>query len=174
MFLPFGGENFVLSRSDESWLLFFSEESRNRHKAYDRPLLTFAILQFPPFHHRLHPIRAPYGDVDNRVRMIAAEVFGLRTVQWNQDSADWAIGGQGSTYTVQNVEATMNGWLTGSKNAGLVMLEHELNPSTVQVFMDMYPKMISNGWKLANVVSGPLLIFRLVRSISHHVLTHTP
>jgi hypothetical protein len=30
--------------------------------------------------------RPPYGDLDNRVRMIALEVFGLISVVWNADS----------------------------------------------------------------------------------------
>lgn len=29
--------------------------------------------------------RPPYGDVDNRVRAIAKEVFGLTTIIWNQE-----------------------------------------------------------------------------------------
>ena len=29
--------------------------------------------------------RPPFGDVDNRVRTIAKEVFGLTTVIWNQE-----------------------------------------------------------------------------------------
>ena len=29
--------------------------------------------------------RPPYGDADNRVRAIAKEVFGLRTIFWNQE-----------------------------------------------------------------------------------------
>lgn len=36
--------------------------------------------------------RPPYGDVDNRVRALAREVFGLHTVIWNQDSEDWTLG----------------------------------------------------------------------------------
>ena len=30
--------------------------------------------------------RPPYGDVDNRVRAIAQQVFGLTTVIWSKDS----------------------------------------------------------------------------------------
>ena len=30
--------------------------------------------------------RPPYGDLDNRVRTIALEVFGLTSVVWNADS----------------------------------------------------------------------------------------
>ena len=29
--------------------------------------------------------RPPYGDADNRVRAIAKELFGLRTIFWNQE-----------------------------------------------------------------------------------------
>ena len=32
--------------------------------------------------------RPPYGDSDERVRAIAKEVFGLRTVIWNQEYVD--------------------------------------------------------------------------------------
>lgn len=34
--------------------------------------------------------RPPYGDSDMRVRAIAKEVFGLTTVIWNQEYADFA------------------------------------------------------------------------------------
>lgn len=96
--------------------------------------------------------RPPYGDVDNRVRAIASGVFGLETVPWDKDSADWAIStGQ---YTKQSVEDTMNGWLTGPKSPGLNILEHELNANTINVFMDSYPKMVSNGWNVKNVADA--------------------
>ncbi|KAK4685257.1 chitin deacetylase, partial [Tremellales sp. Uapishka_1] len=97
--------------------------------------------------------RPPYGDVDNRVRAIAKGVFGLETVVWNQDTGDWAIGND-PAYTLASVEATMSGWLTGSKTPGLVVLEHELNANTVQVFMNEYPVMKSNGWNVMNVAKA--------------------
>lgn len=45
----------------------------------------------------------------------------------------------------------MKGFITGPKEPGIVPLEHELNDNTVQVFMDSYPLMQSNGWKVQTV-----------------------
>ncbi|EIW73508.1 hypothetical protein TREMEDRAFT_70983 [Tremella mesenterica DSM 1558] len=98
--------------------------------------------------------RPPFGDVDNRVRTIAKQVFGLETVVWNQDTGDWAIGNDPS-YTIPSVESTMSGWLTSSnKSTGLLVLEHELNDNTVGVFMAEYPVMQQNGWKVMTVADA--------------------
>jgi len=96
--------------------------------------------------------RPPFGDVDNRVRAIAKGVFGLETVPWNNDSGDWAI--STGTYTKAQVDGMMSEWITGSKSPGLNILEHELNDHTVGVFMDAYPKMLSNGWNVTNVADA--------------------
>ncbi|KAJ9120201.1 hypothetical protein QFC22_003101 [Naganishia vaughanmartiniae] len=97
--------------------------------------------------------RPPFGDADYRVRMIAKEVFGLTTVVWNQDSADWAIGTD-PKYTVEGVSATMRQWFSGSKSPGLVMLEHEASAADVQVFKAVYGDMLRNGWKVVNVAEA--------------------
>ncbi|WVR06396.1 hypothetical protein IAU60_003427 [Kwoniella sp. DSM 27419] len=97
--------------------------------------------------------RPPFGDVDNRVRAIAKGVFGLETVVWNTDSADWAIGNN-PQYTRESVEAMMDGWLQGNKSNGLLLLEHELNDNTVTVFETEFPKIAQNGWKLQNVADA--------------------
>jgi chitin deacetylase len=44
-------------------------------------------------------------------------------------------------------------YLSGDKSNGLIFLEHEVNQDNVDVFIEMYPSMISNGWDLANIVS---------------------
>jgi len=97
--------------------------------------------------------RPPFGDVDNRVRAIAKGVFGLETVVWNQDSGDWAIG-HDPQYTNSSVNAMMSGWLTGSKSPGLLILEHEVNPNDIGVFMTNYPLMMSNGWSVKTVADA--------------------
>ncbi|KAK8858651.1 hypothetical protein IAR55_002880 [Kwoniella newhampshirensis] len=97
--------------------------------------------------------RPPFGDVDNRVRAIAKGVFGMETVVWNQDSADWAIGSNGQ-YTLQSVESAMDGFIAQNKSTGLMILEHELNDNTVGVFMEAYPKMVSSGWQVKNVADA--------------------
>lgn len=94
--------------------------------------------------------RPPYGDVDNRVRAIARGVFGLETVVWNEDTADWNIGGD-SRYTVASVSASYEGLIRGPKTRGLNVLQHEIQSTSVQVFRNSYPKMLANGWKIGNI-----------------------
>lgn len=99
--------------------------------------------------------RPPFGDVDNRVRLIALEVFGLKTVPWqiNRDSGDYNIG-HNPQYTFQSVTGNMQQWINGSKENGLLMLEHEISDADVDVFMAMYPQMIAAGWKVQNVAEA--------------------
>jgi len=88
--------------------------------------------------------RPPYGDTDNRVRAIAKEVFGLRTVTWSQDSEDWMIG-DGTTLAA--VEQSLQNWVVDGgavQGQGLLMLEHELMDETVEAFMSIYPSMKVN------------------------------
>jgi peptidoglycan/xylan/chitin deacetylase (PgdA/CDA1 family) len=93
--------------------------------------------------------RPPYGDVDNRVRAIAKQIFGLECVIWNNDTNDWEIA-TGQT-TLAQVNASLTTWLTGPKSPGLVILEHELDNNTSTGFIDAYPLIISQGWKIVSV-----------------------
>lgn len=95
--------------------------------------------------------RPPYGDSDNRVSAIAREVFGLQTIIWNQDTEDWSIGQPGFSTTPESVHASLTKWITGPKNPGLIVLEHELSQYTVQAFIDAYPLIKSNGWNVVSV-----------------------
>lgn len=119
-------------------------------------------------------------DVDNRVRAIAKEVFGLTTVIWNQDSegkdfclsprlrvkktkknllttsypptlTDWMIGGG---TTLNAVEASLKKFYSGSKSPGLIILEHELSDSSVNAFMYSWPLIASNGWKHTTIAEA--------------------
>lgn len=86
------------------------------------------------------------------MRAIAKGVFGIHTVVWNHDSTDWAIGSN-PKYTSESVNAEMQKWITGPKTPGLMILEHERSAESVKVFTDNYASIISNGWKLMNIVS---------------------
>jgi peptidoglycan/xylan/chitin deacetylase (PgdA/CDA1 family) len=99
--------------------------------------------------------RPPYGDADNRVRAIAKEVFGMDTILWNQDTGDWSVGQPGGT-DAKAIASNLQKWITGPKSPGLIILEHELSDVAVQAFIDAYPAMKSNGWKLVSVAQmGP-------------------
>jgi len=94
--------------------------------------------------------RPPYGDTDTRVTAIAKEVFGLTAVLWNHDSEDWTLGEPGGI-TPQAIQANFQTWLSGPKNPGLIVLEHELYNASVQAFMTAYPLIKQNNWTLTSV-----------------------
>ena len=120
--------------------------------------------------------RPPYGDVDNRVRAIAQHVFGLTTVIWNQDTDDvskisfsnlrwltlvsqWCLSDDGTNscgpdrgpQTDRGLAKELNNYITGPKSPGLVILEHEHHERAVSGFINAYPSMMSEGWKLSNI-----------------------
>ncbi|KAI9447952.1 carbohydrate esterase family 4 protein [Lactarius indigo] len=94
--------------------------------------------------------RPPYGDTDTRVTAIAKEVFGLTTVVWNQDTGDWSLGQPGGT-NPQAIQANFQKWLSGPKNPGLIILEHELSTGSVQAFMTAFPLIKQTNWTLTSV-----------------------
>ncbi|VDB90094.1 unnamed protein product [Peniophora sp. CBMAI 1063] len=93
--------------------------------------------------------RPPYGDSDIRVSAIAREVFGLKTVIWNQDTEDWSMAT--TDLTLQSVENSLHGWYAGPKSPGLIILEHELTNDTVGAFINTFPAAMSAGWKAVSV-----------------------
>lgn len=90
--------------------------------------------------------RPPYGDVDERVRAIAREVFGLRTVIWNADTNDWG------TPDPVALAARLNGLYYAPKTpAGLMVLEHEMNSRSVSAFVETYPTLQNQGWRALSI-----------------------
>jgi len=85
--------------------------------------------------------RPPYGDVDDRIRAIAAGL-NLRTILWGYDSFDWMNGIDG--HTVADVDANyqlfINNETAGTfSTAGGIMLAHELNDFTMSEAIKWYP-----------------------------------
>lgn len=79
--------------------------------------------------------RPPYGDVDDRVRAIAAGL-GLRTVLWQEDTDDWNVVNVGEQKIQQNYQQ-----IIGKANSeSPIVLTHEIVNQTMQIFMDEYPK----------------------------------
>ncbi|KAJ7032459.1 carbohydrate esterase family 4 protein [Mycena alexandri] len=101
--------------------------------------------------------RPPYGDTDTRVSAIAKEVFGLTTIIWNQDTADWSLTDSPPGTSAAAIKTSMQKWLTGSKTPGLIILEHELSTQSVASFIAAYPVMQQNKWdiqSLAQLMGG--------------------
>ncbi|KAF7724205.1 hypothetical protein EC973_001224 [Apophysomyces ossiformis] len=90
--------------------------------------------------------RPPYGDVDDRVRAIAWQM-GMRTFLWDRDTNDWDMPGDGGgNLPPAKVDEYFEGWIDARKNGtdnktGHVVLEHELNNSTVMMAEKWLPKM---------------------------------
>ncbi|KAJ7068518.1 carbohydrate esterase family 4 protein [Mycena amicta] len=92
--------------------------------------------------------RPPLGDVDDRIRSIAAHL-GLDTVLWKYNSDDWSVGIDG--VTTATVQANYDALVAAAKkrDRGAIILAHELNNYTMQTAMNNYPK-LSQAFK--NVV----------------------
>jgi hypothetical protein len=86
--------------------------------------------------------RPPYGDVDNRVRAIAYQVFGLTSMIWNRDTGDWKISSGGNT--LAKVQDMFEEWLAGPRSPGLIILEHEIEGVDVTAFMSALPLIRQN------------------------------
>ena len=73
--------------------------------------------------------RPPFGDVDNRIRVIA-QALNLTTITWNQDSEDWRAGIGGVTQA--DIDENYQGFIAQAGNGtwsshGTVILNHELS-----------------------------------------------
>ncbi|ORY80754.1 hypothetical protein BCR35DRAFT_352510 [Leucosporidium creatinivorum] len=102
--------------------------------------------------------RPPYGDVDNRVRAIAKEVFGLTTTIWNQDTDDWCLSESGGTSCTGEgpaddsaLDAEMLAFAAMAKSPGLMVLEHELTSLSIGGFTRNYASLLSSGWDIMSI-----------------------
>lgn len=83
--------------------------------------------------------RPPYGDIDDRVRYIATQL-GLKTILWDNDTDDWEIQPAGDLTQAQ-VEANYAAIIGNvSSSHGTIVLNHEINEYTMDLFMTEYSK----------------------------------
>ncbi|WFD36238.1 hypothetical protein MCUN1_003116 [Malassezia cuniculi] len=79
--------------------------------------------------------RPPFGDVDDRVRAIAAGL-GLRTILWKEDTDDWSI----DTGTPKSKIESNYQKIDGKANTeSPIVLTHELTNNTMSMFVEQYP-----------------------------------
>lgn len=88
--------------------------------------------------------RAPYGDIDDRVRAIAA-YLDSRTVLWDQDTDDWSIDDGASPATIQANFAKIIADVAKTGH-GTIVLDHSISDKLVDMFISQYPK-ISAAFK---------------------------
>ncbi|KAK0542116.1 hypothetical protein OC845_006759 [Tilletia horrida] len=105
--------------------------------------------------------RAPMGDLDDRIRAIASEVFGLTAVNWNYDAKDWCMEAGGATdcpgANPGNDSASILSYIDKTvalapKSPGMIMLEHEVTNFSVNAFIHhTWPGVAKYGWKTDHI-----------------------
>nr|ABG73111.1 chitin deacetylase 2 [Mucor racemosus]ABO38856.1 chitin deacetylase 2 [Mucor racemosus] len=98
--------------------------------------------------------RPPYGDIDDRVRWIAAQL-GLTAVMWNLDTDDWAAG---LTKTVADVQTAYDQFIQMGKNgtfagSGNIVLAHEINNETMSLAIQNLPSIQAAYKQVINVAT---------------------
>lgn len=96
--------------------------------------------------------RPPYGDIDDRVRAIAAQM-GLTPIMWSRyegkafDTTDWNIpGGQANGETALSKFESILEEMAPKLDTGFIVLEHDLYQQTVDLAVGYFlPMAISSG-----------------------------
>ncbi|KAI9342535.1 hypothetical protein BDR26DRAFT_836355 [Obelidium mucronatum] len=88
--------------------------------------------------------RPPQGNIDDRVRRIAA-ALGLRAVKWSQDSSDWKYIGTGKMGTA--VPSTFQTWVDQNVT-NAISLQHDYFPETAAVIGKTMDILIKAGRRL--------------------------
>lgn len=95
--------------------------------------------------------RPPYGDIDNRVRDVAA-ALGFIPIIWNHDTNDWAAASNPTVYKETWIDGNVTKWAAEAKTAtvGGVSLEHDLYQKTVDAAIRVLP-ILQKEYKLTPV-----------------------
>ncbi|CAO3589274.1 unnamed protein product [Absidia cylindrospora] len=96
--------------------------------------------------------RAPYGDVDDRVRWIATQL-NLTSILWSYDTNDWAAP---TTETVEQVQASYDEFIQMGTNGsmsshGNIVLTHEITNVTMSLAVTNLPNIMKNYKHVVNV-----------------------
>lgn len=84
--------------------------------------------------------RPPYGDIDDRVRDIAA-ALGFAPIIWNHDTNDWAYASNPKVFKESWIDGNVTKWANAAKSAtvGGISLEHDLYTQTVDAAIRILP-----------------------------------
>ncbi|BEI86185.1 hypothetical protein CcaverHIS002_0604720 [Cutaneotrichosporon cavernicola] len=100
--------------------------------------------------------RPPYGDVDNRIRVIAG-FLNLTNVLWSDDTFDWMEGTNNVTSetVVANYQKVFDQAKAGNYSTyGAIVLNHEINNKTMQHMIDQYPNIEANFKYIVPIASA--------------------
>ncbi|CAG8610761.1 2430_t:CDS:2, partial [Ambispora leptoticha] len=94
-------------------------------------------------------MRAPYGDIDDRVRGIMRQL-GYTIVIWNKDSRDW-VSVIDPTFQLAWVAGNFSVWATEDAPTGYISLEHDLYQQTAAQGPKIVPILKNAGWNIKTV-----------------------
>ncbi|KAI9633116.1 carbohydrate esterase family 4 protein [Dioszegia hungarica] len=102
--------------------------------------------------------RPPQGDVDNRVRLIAAGL-NLTNILWIEDSNDWRANVAGSAVTPADVDRRYQGVIDQAKGGnystqGTILLSHQSTNYTMSTLMKWLPQLKAAFAHVVPVASG--------------------
>ncbi|KAL1923963.1 uncharacterized protein VTP21DRAFT_6998 [Calcarisporiella thermophila] len=110
---------------------------------------------------RIKYIRPPQGDMDDRVRDIAAQL-GYKIFQWDVDTNDWKIRSKEITIpqVIANFAKPIGEFAT--RQTGVLSLEHDHAKETVDIAISNIPKLVKAGYKpiLASQCIGEASAYR--------------
>lgn len=110
--------------------------------------------------------RPPYGDIDDRVRVIA-QIMGFRPILWfdmiqctltilrNYDTGDFSITMNSSSFVQDSADmvtrAAQNASLHASRSNGIISLEHDFWDQTAELSYKIGDAVLANGMFLKSV-----------------------
>lgn len=94
--------------------------------------------------------RAPFGDVDDRIRFIATKM-GLSLQLWDEDTDDWKVvgennpGGLPTASVLNNYQQIYQHAQSGQYSThGAIVLTHEINGHTMEIAVEELPSVAAN------------------------------
>lgn len=97
--------------------------------------------------------RPPYGDIDNRVRDVAA-ALGFAPIIWNHDTNDWLYASNPKVFQENWIDGNVTQWAKKAKTTevGGISLEHDLYSQTVDAAIRVLP-VLQSEYKLVPAVA---------------------
>ncbi|KAL1935420.1 hypothetical protein VTP01DRAFT_4560 [Rhizomucor pusillus] len=92
--------------------------------------------------------RPPYGDIDDRVRSIAA-ALGFTPVIWDHDTDDWRMD-EIKGFKPEWIDNNATEWASANNTGGGISLEHDLYQSTVDAAKRVLP-ILQKAYKVVTV-----------------------
>jgi peptidoglycan/xylan/chitin deacetylase (PgdA/CDA1 family) len=86
-------------------------------------------------------MRAPYGELTKRQRILVNHDFGYKVILWDVDPLDWKR--PGSNVVAQRI-------IAGAR-PGSIILSHDIHPPTIAAMPQVFDALLAKGFKFVTV-----------------------